>query len=67
MTKLEEPMKVDEMIRRNEMTLEEMMKARDAKEALAREVYDTALDAYIAERDRVWAEYKDAKKEIKND
>ena len=45
--------------------LEELMKARDAKEALAREVYDAALDAYIAERDRAWAEYKDAKGELR--
>ncbi len=47
------------------MTLEEMMKTRDAKEALARKVYDAALDAYIAEREKAWAEYKEAKGELR--
>jgi hypothetical protein len=44
--------------------LEELMKTRDAKEALAREVYEAALDAYIAERDRAWAEYVDKRKAL---
>jgi len=45
--------------------LEELMKARDAKEALARKVYDAALDACVAERDKAWAEYKEAKGELR--
>jgi hypothetical protein len=31
------------------------------------DVRDAARTAYNAEKDRAWAEYKDAKKEIKND
>ena len=34
------------------MTLEEMMKTRDANEAFAKEAFAVALDAYIAERDK---------------
>ena len=45
--------------------LEELMKTRDAKEAFAKEAFAVALDAYIAERDKAWAEYKEAKGELR--
>jgi hypothetical protein len=45
--------------------LEDLMKTRDAKEALARQAFEVALDAYTAERDKAWAEYKEAKGEMR--
>ena len=45
--------------------LEGIMRVRDAKEVLARQAFEVALDAYIAERDKAWAEYKDAKGELR--
>lgn len=45
--------------------LEEIMRVRDAMEAFARALYYDALDVYHAERNNAWAEYKDAKEEIR--
>ena len=47
--------------------LEEIMRVRDAMEAFARALYYDALDVYHAERNKAWAEYKDAKGELRND